>query len=634
MKIPKPISIVVKKRLWLFTVFQICVVSVVLCFSCNWTSSRSPFSLVLVQAGKLDVELIQFPAKLDSTIHYSKTVDNIKIDVVLEAINNYTFFKAIAKTSSGDANVYLALKSKYRNAVPWNYDGEVLRTEIFRQSPHDVNAWICDSLAKQSIPMIGFREDTTYVVAVSNSPVYFNNYTTQEYNLEKKELYLASGDNGRTPGMKPESAKLGAYNAEKGQKFSLGKVEPYYHPISALKTHVFDGFILKSTASNLNNLRKDIITGISTIYSKGKYVDYMGALAFSVPYMNLRINDTQKSDVWVVPSVEYANIQYCRDAFWISTMLADSLSEQCLKNELDSVNHYAEYPLYIPIWAYRTIKEGGTVDLLKVQRYIDVIEQHVRDGFYYSYDCNDGRKDFQYWNDMIAFDTTDVISYNQGLLAVALMSAKAMGLKTITSPEIAISNYRSLYDHKRGFFPISKLKTNILSPDPLVGDLLAYVYHDKHLLDKNMVENHYTKIVQNSKTKFGYKIVSNIDGSYLQASDYDVEGYISQANKEGLTDGKYQKGGSWTLYDMLFLTNCFAHGIQGAEDELIWRASLDFKIGATSYECINTITGEPWKPNMGWNSAIYRLWSLITNNISKNKLFQNIHLIVEDNKPQ
>jgi hypothetical protein len=440
---------------------------------------------------------------------------------------------------------------------------------------------------------------------------------------------LSSGDNGQTPGMKPETAPKLNYNAEKGQIFTPGTVNSYYHKITEEKTHVFDGILVRSKAVDLKILRKDIVMAISSIYSEGKYVDYMGALAFAVPYMNLRKNDSKKSDIWVVPSVEYANIQYCRDAFWITTMVNDSISAQCLKNELDSVNHYAEYPLYIPIWAYRTMKKGGDVDLNKVQKYVDVIETHTKDGFYYSYDKNDGRKDFQYWNDMIAFDTTDVITYNQGLLAVALLSAKALGLQLKTNPTLAVENYKGLFNKELGFFPISKKKNTILTPDPLVGDLLAYVYLGEHLLDKQMVESQFKAISKLSKTEYGYKIVAAKDGSFLKAEDYDWRDYKSQVNVDNLSNGKYQKGGSWTLYDMLFLLDCFSHQIEGAEDELIWRASLDFKIGATSYECINTATGEPWKPNMGWNSAIYSLWCNITDNTSKNKLFEAINSIVE-----
>ena len=69
--------------------------------------------------------------------------------------------------------------------------------------------------------------------------------------------------------------------------------------------------------------------------------------------------------------------------------------------------------------------------------------------------------------------------------------------------------------------------------------------------------------------------------------------------------------------------------IEGAEDMLKWRIGLDFEIGATTYECLNTITGEPWKPNMGWNVAIYAFWQkLIKKGKADSALLEHIDKII------
>ena len=136
-----------------------------------------------------------------------------------------------------------------------------------------------------------------------------------------------------------------------------------------------------------------------------------------------------------------------------------------------------------------------------------------------------------------------------------------------------------------------------------------------------------------ARTKFGYKIVSNADGSYLSSAMYDVAGYVSQVNREQLPDGRYFRGGSYFLYDNLFLIDAYLHGIAGAEDELIWRLGLDFTIGSTTFECLNTATGEPWKPNMGWNVAVYAAWrQLIAEGRASKRLFDHIDNIVNKNK--
>ncbi len=599
--------------------------------SCSSKKSTVIWTLTLNQPNKPSQEVVVLPEDLKAGFTFSKVVDGVTINVVTKAKDNYVALTAEAIAVNGTtAQCFLALKANYTNANPWNYDGEIKRSEVYRQSPHDVNAWITDSLAKQALPIIALKNDTGFSIAVSNSPVYYDNFTTQQFDVAKNELILTAGDNGLTPGMQPATMKMGAYNAEKGQLFTPGTVKPYYHTVSENKKHVFECLIISSKATDLNNFRKDIVLSISDHWSGGKYTDYMGALAFTVPYMNLRKNDSKKSSYWVIPSVEYSNTQYCRDAFWISTMLADSMSAQCLTSELDSVNHYAEYPLYIPIWAYRSQLKGIKVDLAKVQKYVDTIETHVKNGYYYSYDDNDGRKDFQYWNDCVAFDTTDVISYNQGLLAVSLMAAKELKLAFKTSPDLAIKNYKGLYNEKLGFYPLSMKKDFILSSDPVVGDLLSQIYFNKPLLPIENLQRHYESITKKSKTAYGYKIVADTAGNYLPRQAYDFGTYISQINRENMPEGKYQHGGSWTLYDMLFLMDSYMQGIQGAEEEIVWRGTLDFKLGATSYECINTKTGIPWKPNMGWNSAIYFFWrKLVDENRAGDKLFKSVDAAVK-----
>ena len=204
-----------------------------------------------------------------------------------------------------------------------------------------------------------------------------------------------------------------------------------------------------------------------------------------------------------------------------------------------------------------------------------------------------------------------------------------MGLNIKSDPDKALQQYRNMFNADLGFYPISLKKNTILGPDPLVPDLLSQIYFNRKMLDDNTVEQHYNKIISNSKTKFGFKVVSLPNGDFLPEAMYDVENYTSQVNREKMPDGRYFKGGSYFLYDNLFLICAYLHGIKESENELIERISLDFKIGATTYECLNTVTGEPWKPNMGWNVAIYSIWrKLVDEGKADPKLFNEIDRIV------
>ena len=606
----------------------------ILVMGCNHSKVKDPrWSLMLNQPGEKEIELVRI-SDLSIPVNFQTNLKGIHLKFTLEPKSGYSVFKATAISSDEPKSIYFSLKCNYDDkCIPYNFNGEVKSPEIYRQSPHDVDAWITEGIAKQAVPVVALKKDSFFYVALNGSPALYNNFTSQAFYTDHRIIELSSGDNGETPGLKPDTTanvKMN-YNTDKSQVMAPGKILSYYHPVSKTNSHVFEGILFKSKATDLNGLRKDVNQLAASHFSGGKYKDYFGALAFTTAYMNLRVNETGKSNYWVVPSVEYGNTQYCRDAFWISTMLDPKYSAECLKNELAAVNTYAEYPLMAVIWAYRAYKEGQEVDLRKVQAYINSIETRVQNNYFYSYTEKDGRFDFQYWGDVIAFDKNDVITYNQGLFALVLSAAKEMGLQIKSDPNKALRQYQSLFNSKLGFYPISKLKNTILGPDPLVPDLLSQLYFNRKMLNDKTVTQHYLQIVNNSKTKYGFKVLSLSNGDYLPAEMYNVKGYISQVNREkDMPDGRYLKGGSYFLYDNLFLIDAYLHGVKEAEDELIWRVSLDFKIGATTYECLNTKTGEPWKPNMGWNVAIYSFWrKLVDEGKASNRLFETIDQIVK-----
>jgi hypothetical protein len=602
----------------------------IMMISCSPKQQDSPmWSLILKQPDQADIELIQF-SDISKPVQVQKVVEGIQVDFSLEPKGEYTVFKATANSEDSGKKIYFSLTCKYDNqSIPFNFNGEVKSPEIYRQSPHDVDAWITDGIAKQAVSVISVKKDSMFFVALNGAPALYNNFTSQAFYTDRNIMELSSGDNGETPGLKPDNTQKIDYNTDKTQVMSPGKILKYYHPVSKNNPHRFEGILFQTNASDLNGLRKAVNQLAASHFSGGKYTDYFGALAYTTAYMNLRVNETGKSKFWVVPSVEYGNTQYCRDAFWISTMLEPEYSAECINNELAKVNTYAEYPLVAVIWAYRAFKEGKNPDLQKVQDYVNSIETRASNNWFYSYTEKDGRLDFQYWGDVIAFEKTDVVTYNQGLFALVLDAAKDMGLQIKSDPEKALNQYRSMFNAELGFYPISLKKNTILGPDPLVPDLLSQIYFNRKMLESNTVIQHYNRVIKNSKTSFGYKVVSLPNGDYLPDEMYDVKGYVSQVNREKMPDGRYFKGGSYFLYDNLFLINAYLHGVKEAEDELIERVSLDFKIGATTYECLNTKTGEPWKPNMGWNVAIYSFWrKLVDDGKASNRLFETVDRIV------
>jgi hypothetical protein len=82
---------------------------------------------------------------------------------------------------------------------------------------------------------------------------------------------------------------------------------------------------------------------------------------------------------------------------------------------------------------------------------------------------------------------------------------------------------------------------------------------------------------------------------------------------------------------MQMLMAAHLHGASDAEDEMIWRTKLEFANGGTTHEYINTVTGEAFKPNMGWNAGTYGMWRrLIQKGKATNRFFREIDSLRAD----
>lgn len=292
-------------------------------------------------------------------------------------------------------------------------------------------------------------------------------------------------------------------------------------------------------------------------------------------------------------------------------ILPATFDAECYKNEAVAQTRGAERQLFALIWAYRTLLNKGEPDLAAAKKSLAYIEEHVRDGKFYSND-DPAKKDFQSWYDAVAFDTDDVITYNQGLLCVALLAAEKLHLNPKTSSAKAIQRYQAMFNKTGGYFPVSE-KKDLPAVDALVGDVLSQVFFGKMLLSSESVGEHFNAILKFAKTPYGYKVTSLPNGDFpaptaFHASNYPVDPSL------GRGAGNYQYSGSWFLYDMLFLTDSYLHKVPGALNELIWRGTLDFKLGGTYFEYINTVSGKPEKANQGWNAAVYAIWNKLIEN--------------------
>lgn len=502
-------------------------------------------------------------------------------------------------SARGADKAYISVRCDYEEGEVYTFSGKKDAYGIFRQSPHDPNDHVIDT-PKEAVPMAAVLSGGIFTVLMSDHPAAYNNYTTQTVNPAEKYIMLSSGDSGCTTG---------------GSK----AFEPYYH--DAKDGTGFTAVLFTSGAKDLVQLRKDTFYAIDRVFGNGGGSKFH-AICFSSNYMHYRANELGTSKFWVVPGIEYSNKQYPRDAFWQSMIFPPEMEKQCYDGVYKGRYAYAENALIFIIWSYRIFKNGGSPDMERFYDALDYIKKFASDGCYLA--GNTGNYDFKSWYDICSFENDDVLTYNQGIYAAALVAADKMGIETGLDTKLAIQRYNELFIEEKGYFPLSKKKPRALSLDPTVGDLMAYAFMDKKLLDDDKVRRHYKTTFAAAKTPLGSKVTCAENGDFLTLEDFSAYGSV---NKELATHtpGYYSWGGSYYIYEMLFHMAAYIHGAENAEDNMIWRSGVDFKIGGTYFEHINTVTGDGNKANQGWNCCVYPIWqSFIEKGIATDRFFKEM----------
>jgi len=530
-------------------------------------------------------------------------LEDLETEVEAKRTGTLTTFHCTATTWGANAKCHFSLDYVGEAESVWSFVGQATGRTVFRQSPHDPARHDLSGLTMQPVPMVAVRTPAGFWVAISDSPAKCGNATAQVVDPATGEASIASGDSGEVAPPTPERAP----------------VAPRFHTVDPLLGHSFSGVVYRTDATDLLSLRRSVFATIASQW--GESSDRFGATAFATNYMHYRVNETGKSRFWICPGIEYANKQYTRDAFWQALVLPPEMAQECYNNEAAARSVGAERPLITLIWTHRIHERGGRADPAAAKWALSYIEGHTNDGFYRS-TVKPTRKDFQSWYDLCAFDDDDAITYNQGLLCVAVRCAVKLGLSTSLSPAQVDDAYRSMFDERGGYYPLSR-KKNLLCVDALVGDLLSQLLCGEPVLPSEHVRRHHATLNERARTPHGYKVTCAPDGEYAEPGAYSVEGFRSKI--EDAVAGEYQYGGSWYLYDMLCLIDCHLHGAEGATDDAVWRARIDFERGGTYHECTNTVTGELRKPNQGWNGAAWAIWrDLVAAGKADDRMFKEI----------
>lgn len=543
------------------------------------------------------------PDKIYDIGKEGKKIGDITVTVEQKRISDNVVLYTV--TASGKGRCYVSLFGKGEGKFS-SFEDFVTEEHIFRQSPHDPNAYSF-SMDASAVPMIAAATDEKTDIFISDEPSHCDNYTTQHIIPEKHEFYLSSGDRGGAP-----NHTLWHYNS------IPTKNEPYYHDLSQ-KTHVFRFVKVESDAKTIKKIRRDAFLAIEKTWGSGGDSIYR-AVCFGANYMHIRKNETGVSDRWVVAGIQYANTMYDRDAFWQTMILSPEIERQCYLAHTESGISHAENPLFFIIWSYRVFKNGGDITRrlfdFAFGKMISGLDK-VGDGRY----CPDGEPDgsFRNWFDICCFEFDDADSYSQGLCVAALRAAKELGYDVGDRYEKAKAFYISLFNGK--FMPLS-LKKQYLAVDYSIGDLLHYLLFGEKILPDEIVCKTYAHIMNSeAKTPYGTKVVAAEDGSFLPMEAFGAYGKVNP-QMERLDLGRYANGGSYHIYEMLFHIAAYIHGADGALDNMIWRLYVDLDFDGATHEYMHTIKGNGVKANQGWNAAIYAIWeNLVARGVGDKRFF-------------
>lgn len=511
---------------------------------------------------------------------------SVKVDFEEKGIATLASIKVI---SQEDKKCYISLHGTKENADLFSFMRKCEKECVLRQSPHNFTRYLF-KMDINTMPLIAEDSGEQVKIFISDAPAFSDNYTTQHIIPEKGEFYLSSGDPGISPNFE-------------GDDFSA-----YYHDVTAEKAHEWKFIVTTCDKNDMKSIRKAAFLAVECAFGDGDTSSVYRAMSFSGNYMHYRRNESGSSDYWIVPGIQYANCQYTRDSFYQTAILNAEMEEQCYKalrrgHDTESF-HKMEYPLVYVIWSYRIKSRGGNPDKEILDECVKVVFENSKDGAYYPLCLETGA--YHNWFDICCFERDDIDTYVQGMYITALRAAKELGYDIGDSYEKAKEKYYSLFNGE--FYPLSK-KKQYLALDVFVGEMLHYMLFDELFVPDDEVLKHYRKIMtSNAKTKFGTKIVADVNGDFLPMEAFGANGYIEPGMK-GLDTGRYANGGSYHIYEMLFHIAAYLHGVPEALENMKWRLKVDIDYDGTTHEYMHTVRGFGGKENQGWNAFIYKIWS-------------------------
>lgn len=345
---------------------------------------------------------------------------------------------------------------------------------------------------------------------------------------------------------------------------------------------------------------------------------------------------------WIIPSRAYSDYFYARDSYWILSALKDRrLSElavsQFRENQIrngdgrvatalgrsgtnpELLRRDDESALIYVLHNYLLRQLGGLPQIDSLRQTRDFILSRVREGKYFTtgetrqgplFDGPNQLGTYHYWADTYRpagrpEATPQVITYNQGLLCVALRCLRRMGIDVdqgiYRQAELA---YASTVNPADSISLPQREGSQTMDVSSLVGEALSLFLFDKPLLSSKRVQetiNRFASVNYRDGSFLGFKVISDFSGGHCPSSEFSGTPINSP--------GRYHNGASWLLYDALALYAGARHQVPEAADLFVQRLASEFKTSRASHEYLRTNVdnlGEPdtMRDGYGWNAFV------------------------------
>lgn len=335
-----------------------------------------------------------------------------------------------------------------------------------------------------------------------------------------------------------------------------------------------------------------------------------------------------KWEDWVVPGVAYGEECYLRDAYWtLGAMddvdLASATFERFAATQMPTgqvptslhvpsgeVNHVRDdesSALFI-LLGLDLARAGSPADDGPLGRATGFLLERLEQSGGGGYATGPGPT--SWWLDTFSLAYRDVVTYTQGIVAVALRAAAELGLAVPpTTIEGAEGAYRSLYRSDLGTLMLSA-GTTLRDVSSLTGDYLSWRYFDRPLLGAEETARTlagFRRVTFPDGALLGFRVATQINGAYMPVHWFEP-------THENVA-GQYHNGGSWLLWDALALAAGIRHGVPEAPALLEARLRAEVRTEWALHEYLATDPLSPyfggvpdaWRSGYAWNAYVRRV---------------------------